>query len=428
LEDGDGDEECVQDQEEQDGGNLSSKTLSSTSPSESNTLSSPFGLSPDQLQSAATLTTAAPATATATAASLSAKRTRSGTIVPSSRNNPNSNSNSDPPGTRRTRSGTLVGPLPLPSTASGSGVQLVVGNGNPSLRRTRERSGTILAGPSPSPVGVGARRTRSGTVIGRAPPPPPPIPVSASVSLPILVSGGRSTRQTELGAEILEEDMPTTSSPRSSNPGNIDPVEYLVDDALDEFNNSDVDIDVEPHVDALYMPRQSASPDPIDFLRLANFQDYDGMREKHRSRFGFGLTIEKQENEDPDVSGGGAEKGMGDEMAWCIADEPPSPVLPKNENKLMMGRRNIKGEILSVRGGHGGVRSGVRGTANGKGRRGKGMKGKGETGRTRTRFVIDGHEERPDEIVVEREEGEDSDDELLLRDGSTLGVKNRWFG
>ncbi|KAF8801362.1 hypothetical protein BYT27DRAFT_7310573 [Phlegmacium glaucopus] len=416
-----GDAECVQEQEhEEDGENLCSEALSSSSPSESNLLSSPFRLSSDQLQSqpATTLsTTTAPATTT-----FSAKRTRSGTIVPSSHrigDIPNNDSNNDPPGTRRTRSGTLVGPLPLPLplVTSGSGVQLAVGDGNPtSVRKTREKIETILAGPSPVGVGVGvgARRTRSGTVIGRPPPPPPPIPVFAPFSLPFSASvpGGRSTKKTGLGPEIVEEDMPTTSNSRSPEPGNIDRAdEHLVGGALGGLNSADVDVDVdvEPHVDALYMPRQSPSPDPIDFLRLTHFQDYDGMKGKPWS--GSGFTIEEREDEDRDLGGAGIEEGVRNEMAWCIVDEPPSPILSRIGNKTITGRTNIQ------RGEHGGVKGGVRGSANGKRRQGKGMRGKG-----RTRFMIDGHEERPDEIVAECEEGEDSDDELLLKDGSTLDI------
>lgn len=39
-------------------------------------------------------------------------------------------------------------------------------------------------------------------------------------------------------------------------------------------------------------------------------------------------------------------------------------------------------------------------------------KGKGET--TRTKFMIDGREEQPDELLVQPEEREDNDSELLL--------------
>jgi hypothetical protein len=169
--------------------------------------------------------------------------------------------------------------------------------------------------------------------------------------------------------------------------------------------------DVEPHIDALYMPCQSSSPDPIDFLRLAHLQDYDGMREKHH-RFvsGFGLTIEEREDEDPDF-GGGTEERIEDEMVWCVTDEPPSPIVMMNKSNLgTMGRRYNKSGILSVRGG---------GWGNNKRRRGMGIrnaKGKGKT--MRTKFIIDGREEQPDEFLVEPEEGEDSDDELLLGGGS----------
>jgi len=375
--------------EEQDGGLSSSKTLSSCSSSERNFLSSPFQLSSEvhtqpQPQPEATpsvVTAAAPITVTA-ATSFTAKRTRSGTIVPSSHRTPNNITNintNDPPGTRRTRSGTLVGPLPL---AASGGVQLVVGTENPSVaRRGRERSGTILAGPSPLPVSVGMGRTRSGTVIGRAPPIPVPAPVSPLVSGSGSGSGGILTKRTRSGPEI-EEDMSTTSNSKSGALDRVDEHRLDRDNNLTDGNgftntNTDVDaddMDVEPHIDALYIPRQSSSPD-------------------HRSEFGLG--IEDREDEDPDVGD--------DVMAWCVADEPPSPVALRNESKL--GRRYSRGGILSI------------------GRRGRGVRGHGrEKGKGRTRFMIDGHEEQPDEIAVEREEGEDSDDELLLEDGSTLDI------
>lgn len=170
-------------------------------------------------------------------------------------------------------------------------------------------------------------------------------------------------------------------------------------------------VDVEPHIDALYMPRQS-SPDPIDFLRLAHLQDYDGMREKHHwFKSGFGLTIEEREDEDPDFCGG-TEERIEDEMVWCIADEPPSPIVIMNKSNLRtMGRKFNKSGILKVRGG---------GRGNNKRLRGMGIrnaKGKGKT--IRTKFMIDGREEQPDEFPVEPEEGEDSDDELLLGGVST---------
>ena len=268
-----------------------------------------------------------------------------------------------------------MGPLPLPSR---TGVQLTVGSGDLSVRKGRERSGTILAGPSPLPLPLplppGVKRTRSGTVVGCVPPVPAPVFGS--------VPSRKSATETGPGLEIREKDMSTTSN-------------------MDEY------VDIEPHIDALYIPRQSSSPDPIDFLRLAHLQDYDGMREKRR------LEAEA----DPDFGGGCIEDIIedGDELVWCIADEPPSPIVRKNERKpgMMRKRYNKKGGILRVsRGGHGGVR----GNGNNQ-RRGKGIgnaKGQGQT-KTRTRFAIDGHEEQPDEIVVESEEGEESDDELLLR-------------
>ena len=361
--------------------------------------------SDDDIQSQPKATTST-ATTNAAANAFTAKRTRSGTIVPSSYRigniTYNTNSN-DPPGTRRTRSGTLVGPS---LAASGSGVQLVVGNENLSIRRNRERSGTILAGSSP----VGARRTRSGFVIGC----PPFVLTPVSVS----VSGGKLSKERGSGPEFPLKHMPATSS---SNQADGLQSGFNYDENLD---GSDVEVDmngnvdVEPHIDALYMPRQCSSPDPIDFLRLAHLQDYDGMREKYQ-RFGpgFGSTIEEREDEDPDL-GGGTEDRIEDEMVWCIADEPPSPIVIMNKNNLeMMGRRYNKGGILSARAG---------GRGNNKRRRGMGIRNaKGKEKTMRTKFMIDGREEQPDEFLVEPEEGEDSDDELLLGDGSTwyLGVE-----
>ena len=172
------------------------------------------------------------------------------------------------------------------------------------------------------------------------------------------------------------------------------------------FDGSDVEADmngnedVEPHIDALYMPRQS-SPDPIDFLRLAHFQDYDGMREKrHRFGSGFGLTIEEREE-----FVGGTEERIEDEMVWCIADDPPSPIVIMNKSKS--GRRcGILGVRVGGRGNNKKQRMGIRNA-----------KRKGKT--TRAKFLINEREEHPDEFLVEPEEGEDSDDELLLGDGST---------
>ena len=371
-------EESVQDK---GAGNLSSKTLSSSSSLGHRILSSPFRLGSDahvhvQSQPEATNSTTAPTIAApATTISFTAKRTRSGTIVPSSHRIFNNTNTNDPPGTRRTRSGTLVGPLPLPLAASGSDAQLVAGNGNLSVGRTRERSGIISAGPSPLPlpVGAGARRT---------------------------------TKERELGPEILLEDMCTSNSKSDRADEHHSGFDY--DENLD---GSDIEVSmVEPYIDALYIPRQGSSPDPIDFLRLAHFQDYDGMR--YRFGSGSGFTLEKREYED--LNHGGTKEIIEDELVWCIADEPPSPIVVKNESKLeMLGRRYSKGGILSVGG------SGNRGLGNrnNKRRRGKSAKGKGKM--TRMRFMIDGHEEKLDEVEVEPEEGEDSDDELLLGDGST---------
>jgi hypothetical protein len=392
--------------QDQGAGNLSFETLSSSSFSEHSLLSSPFRLSSDayihiQSQPEPTNSTTS-ATAGAPATAFTAKRTRSGTIIPPSHRISNTN---DPPGTRRTRSGTLVGPLPVLS--SGSGVQLVASNGNLSVRRTRERSG-ISADPSPLPlpVGAGTRRTRSGTVIGYA----PLIAVTAPASVSVL--GGNLTEERD-GSGILEEDISTISNFKPDRTdGHHSGFNY--DENLDGIEvDMHEHVGVEPHIDALYMPRQSSSPDPIDFLRLAHFQDYDGMREKHyRVGSGFGFTIEEREDEDVD-----AEERMEGEMVWCTADEPPSPIVIRNGSKLeMMERKYKKGGILSVGGGgYEGMRNG-----NNKRRRGKNVKGKGKT--TRMRFMIDGHEEQPNEVVVEHEEGEDSDDELLLGDRSTWDI------
>ena len=364
-------------------------------------MSFPFRLSSDaHIQSQPEVSTSTTAIAAATAST--AKRTRSGTIVPSFHrigNISNNTDTNDPPGTRRTRSGTLLGPLPLPLAASGSGTQLVLGNGNLSVRRTRERSGTILAGLSP----VGARRTRSGIIIGCP-------PTFASTSVSVSVSSGKSTKERGSRPEISEKYMPTTPNPDRAD-------EHCSGFNYDKnLDGSDVEVDTngytdaEPHIDALYVPRQCSSPDPIDFLRLAHFQDYDGMREKHHR---FGLTIEEREDEDPDLDGG-TEETIENEMEWCIADEPPSPIVIMNKSNLeVMGRRYNKRGILSVRRG---------GRRNNKRRRGEGNEYAKGRGKTRTKFMIDGREEQPDEFL-EPEEGEDSDDELLLRDRSTSGVE-----
>ena len=355
--------------------------------------------SDDHIQSQPEATISA-ATTTAAATAFTAKRTRSGTIVPSHRlgDITNITNTNDPPGTRRTRSGTLVGPS---LAASGSGVQLAVNNGNLSIRRTRERSGTILAGPSP----VGVRRSRSGFFIWIS-------SCSTYVELrfcSVSVSDGMSTKEGGPGPEIPEPTTPNSDGADEHNSG------FNYDENL---NGSDVEadmngnVDVEPHIDALYLPRQSSSPDPIDFLRLAHLQDYDGMREKHRRfKSEFGLTIEEREDEDPQF-GGGTKEGIEDEMVWCIADEPPSPIVIMNKRNLgTTGRRYNKSGILKVRGG---------GRGNNKRRRGMGIKnakGKGKT--MKTKFMIDGREEQLDEFLVEPEEGEDSDDELLLGGVST---------
>ena len=237
------------------------------------------------------------------------------------------------------------------------------------------------------------------------------IPVSISVS------GGKSAKERGPGPEIPEKYMPTTPNSDRADElhSGFNYEENLVGSDVDADMNGNVD--VEPHIDALYIPRRSSSPDPIDFLRLAHLQDYDGMREKYRrSGSGFGLTIEEREDEDPDF--GGTEERIENEMVWCIADEPPSPiVIMKKSNLGMMGRRYNKSGILSARGG---------GRRNDKRRRGMGIRNaKGKAKTMRTKFIIDGREEQPDEFLVEPEEDEDSDDELLLGDGSTwyLGVE-----
>jgi hypothetical protein len=232
----------------------------------------------------------------------------------------------------------------------------------------------------------------------------------------VSVSGGKSTKERGLGSEIPEKYMPTTINSDRADDHHFG---FNYDENLDGSNveaDMNGNVDVEPHIDALYIPRQCSSPDPIDFLRLAHLQDYDGMREKRR-RFGsgFGLTVEEREDEDPDF-GGVTEEKIGDEMVWCIADEPPSPIVIMKSHLGIMGRRYNRSGILSFRGG---------GRGNNKKRRcmgAKNAKGKGKT--MRTKFMIDGREEQPDEFLVEPEEGEESDDELLLRDGSTwyLGV------
>ena len=239
----------------------------------------------------------------------------------------------------------------------------------------------------------------------------PPAPLVLT-PIPVSVLGGKSTKERGSGLEISEKCMPTTSNTDRADEHHSG---FNYDENLD---GSDVEadmngnVDVEPYIDALYMPRQCSSPDPIDFLRLAHLQDYDGMREKHhRFGSGFGLTIEEREDEDPDL--GGAEERIEGEMEWCIADEPPSPILMNKTNLEMMERRCNKGGILSFRRG---------GRGNNK-RRGVNAKERGKT--MRTKFIIDGREEQADEFLFEPEEGEDSDDELLLGDGSTwyLGVE-----
>ena len=228
-------------------------------------------------------------------------------------------------------------------------------------------------------------------------------------------SGGKSTKERGPGPEIPERYMPITS--------NLDQADEH-HSALNRDENLDgscveVDmngyVDVEPHIDALYIPPQCSSPDPIDFLRLAHFQDHDGMRKKHHwVGSGLGLTIDEGEDEDPDF-GDGTEERIKNGMDWCVADEPPSPTVIMNKSNLgMKGRKYNKGGILSVRGG---------GRGNNKRRREGIRNAKGKT--SRTKFMINGREEQPDEFLVEPEEGEDSDDELLLVDGSTwfMGVE-----
>ncbi|KAH9479698.1 hypothetical protein JR316_0008293 [Psilocybe cubensis] len=293
--------------------------------------------------------------------SANTKRTRSGTIVPI--NAP------IPPGTRRTRGGTIVGPLPvaaptspLPSVPIGkskigqdSGVIPDVG----AAATRRSRSGTITAAGS---VGIVDERTRGGSVQrlnGKA---------TAS-----FLDGDHiiSNQQQRFGDAVhdrhndTEQDVPGIEA--SAN-------EYQAQ-MVEEYET-----DIECYVDSMYLPPLTSSPDPIDFLRFASIVEED---EDNFTEFGSALgTIGTKE------------------IAWRVAEDPPSPeVVKKRGNKIFrgMGFGGGKGWSLTRRSG---------------GRKQKAQHKKAKF----TDDIADGEE--ADEEINRNGDTEMSDDELLLLPGA----------
>ncbi|KAF8903525.1 hypothetical protein CPB84DRAFT_774918 [Gymnopilus junonius] len=200
-----------------------------------------------------------------------AKRTRSGTIVPAGA----------PTGARRTRSGTIVGPLPpapaparpLPAVPSASGSANGKVGAEPKtglVLPKRTRSGTIIASSAGSGPGLGSlnggrTRTRSGSVLS--------VNANGVHTINVMTDGHSMNDQTgEVG-------------------NNVD-----FQNPLDEIQAEDPVSDVECYVDSVYLPPLTSSPDPIDFLRFASIVEED----------------EEPEN-----------------MAWFVADDPPSPVVSR---------------------------------------------------------------------------------------------------
>ncbi|KAF8159841.1 hypothetical protein B0H34DRAFT_797049 [Crassisporium funariophilum] len=266
-------------------------------------------------------------------------RTRSGTIVPVRPPTKTTEKAQDPPGTRRTRSGTLLGPLPLPpppagpSTSKPHGVSV----GGPSAPARRARSGTILAVPPSLPslsdgkalgsalgAGGGVRRTRSGTVVG------------PGVG-PALSTQGRFEEEEEEDDVDDEECRGTQAS--------ADAVGMGVGEEEETEEDLDVDAEVECYQDALYEPRVGSSPDPIDFLRFKH--NYNHPRNTQSQKWSVAEGAEEVEEAD--------EAEEVDLDAWCVADEPPSPVVQRkarlalnsgsgNGNGLANGIMNKKGK------------------------------------------------------------------------------------
>ncbi|KAF8972698.1 hypothetical protein BDZ97DRAFT_851959 [Flammula alnicola] len=215
-----------------------------------------------------------------------AKRTRSGTIVPANAAGPSAGV---PPGARRTRSGTIVGPLPIapppafglpvpPSGAGGGGADGITGTaGMPGYGR----------------VGAGPTRTRSGTIIASA----SVVKSSAADSGP-----GMNGRHGRARSGSVLRMMPVQNLPPHKSRDRPEHSEGDVETQTQPSENkpgADADAEheqvVECYADSLYLPPTESSPDQLDFLRFASI----------------------------------AEGEEGDEEEWRIAEEPPSPEIPK---------------------------------------------------------------------------------------------------
>lgn len=283
----------------------------------------------------------------------SSTRTRSGTIVPA---------NPIPPGARRTRSGTIVGPLAAPLAPPPSN-KVFVG----STRRTR--SGTIVANSS-SITGIQAP--------GENGPPYQSERIGRARSGSMLKMKDRQI-QPRPTANSDENDSgawgTAASDPLARNTSTNDP-EF-------EFDaDSESEDAVECFVDALYVPRRSSSPDPIDFLRFA--------------------CIEEGDDEVEHLPMGFAPGGEVRVMPWCVVEEPPSPEVQKRQGGGRGGRFGTFGGILGGRG---------------RGKRG----GKKVSKNLKARFVGGKKEIQPGKKGKEKET-EMEDDELLLLPGDSASL------
>ncbi|KDR68022.1 hypothetical protein GALMADRAFT_216137 [Galerina marginata CBS 339.88] len=373
-------------------GQLDERSLGST---RSSRLSSPFGALdhqsgtsddgrsvPDDMSSSSAT---ARGTSTGTGASANTKRTRSGTIVPAGAG---AVAVALPQGARRTRSGTIVGPLPAASAAGppgplpavpqeggemGTGTGTRVGLGQ--TRRTR--SGTIVASGS----GVGGR-TRSGSV---------------------LRSGSNATATATTKAIITEDSgiqlVDATNTTRSRGPaidGDMD-AEHLDDEA---DMDAGAEADIECYVDSLYLPQLTSSPDPIDFLRFASITEEEELDEQLALALPRGSAPVK-------------------DMAWFVADEPPSPEVVKTD-KDGCKSSSLRGGIFrgKSRGFGIGWRAATKAALHFQRGRDKGKGKKNLKARFEGLEEDEADDEGPNPAGVE----DVSDDELLLCPGSTAGL------
>lgn len=153
-----------------------------------------------------------------------------------------------------------------------------------------------------------------------------------------------------------------------------------INDPEFEFDaDSESEDAAECFADSLYVPRRSSSPDPIDFLRFASIDEGDDDAEH--------LPLE--------FAPGGEARGM----RWCVAEEPPSPVVQKKQGGGRGGRFGILGGILRGRG--------------------RGKKGEKKVSKNLKARFVGGEEEIQPRKKGKEKETEMEDDELLLLPGDS---------